>query len=726
MNRLKYFWLFLLPFFCTSLAGQGWERYYNFTPPNNAGRKIYPTPDGGFFVKNIDLRGDITIPDHGGAYLKTDFQGNVQNYRSSNCIDIVEAYRSFFGPLEGFVTAQLSTGEIASFGATRVRQTPLDTIQKLELTDLYGDQIWCKDIPIGRFSITDAEGADDGNLFVAGEIGFSAGIRKIDLEGSIIWENRLSGAFNEAVIRAANDGGVLLITFLDSGELGNGAHLYRFDADGNQLWSNFIGSFPRRFTKPVFGNHNIYFGGNYSLSGGGSETRVFKLDTVGGISDQYVVPANDPTIQEEGFLFDLEVNDQDEVLVGRHFEHESSQLKYPYRFSITKLDSDMEPVFEHEFYDLFSHINTNGSEFLNGMDIEPLPDGCIAVTGTRMFFFGNEELFLFKIDSLGNTRTNQISGKIALDLNDNCQLDPTDSLVNIPHLMQLIRGTDTLTFSSLSDGSFSIRTDIDTYELRLLSNSPLWAPCQNSFIIDHQTAYDTANIDLMLTPLVECHSLSVDVGSTRLRTCGSTNYTVSYCNEGTVEALDAYVEIHLPPELSLRDSDIPGIDLGGNVWRFELGTLELFNCDNFRFRVITQCDNSIVNQTLCVEAKIFPDTLCLPPSPMWSRARLFLILKMLEMVICLTRNNTSLLKILPSCVLEIRFSCQQENRFASRSKRQVLPSDWKYHSQMSILMPREQVRRLSFVEIHLLPVGFSISWDITQAIHQVPFIVRKF
>ena len=614
MNRTRYFFLFFSLFILSDLAAQGWERYYSLAQFGEQGREIHPTPDGGYLLTGVF---DSNVFD--GGFVKTDTEGREQNYHVATCT------RGFFtdpdfADYNEFHSSQLSSGNIIGFGSL-TDGTNNDTLQSIEVVDQNGQFLYCDTIPIGNFFIYDTEPTRDNMVFIAGQSAWNPYIKKIDLDGTIIWQHKIEGFFNGTTMQATNDGGVLLVALVDAGELGNGAHFYKYDANGNEEWSNIIVGFPRRFVKPVINAAGeIYFGGVYWSSGNGEERRIYKLDNSGNTlnSKTFGDPPN-----ESGQFFDLEINQQDELVVGSHFTYNDfSANRLPYRFSLMRLDADLNATWEKEFNDFDRFNDINFGEFFHATDFIPLSNGGYVITGTRGLVGRPDAMFLYKTDSLGNTTTNQICGQIALDQNANCMVNAADISHNIPQLLQLIQGTDTTYHLSNNDGSYAINASTGTYELNIISSNQLWAPCQNAVAVNFPMPYDSTKVNFALEPLVDCPNLSVDIGSTRLRRCRESTFNVQYCNEGTIDAMDAYIEVELDSNLSLTSSDIPGTLLSNNTWRFDLGTVELFECGDFSFIAKVDCGAQVTNRTLCTEARIFPDTLCIPAPMNWSRASL--------------------------------------------------------------------------------------------------------
>ncbi|MEK7255163.1 MAG: hypothetical protein AAB316_10490, partial [Bacteroidota bacterium] len=150
----------------------------------------------------------------------------------------------------------------------------------------------------------------------------------------------------------------------------------------------------------------------------------------------------------------------------------------------------------------------------------------------------------------------------------------------------------------------------------------LWFPCQNDLPVSVPDPGQGAVADFILQKLFGCPSLAVDISTPQLRRCNSNNfYYISYCNEGTEDAADAYVEVAFDDFLTLTNAQLPFQNLGNNTFRFDLGDVPVGDCGSFWTQVAVSCD-AVLGQTHCTEAHIFPDTICTPWVPAWSGATL--------------------------------------------------------------------------------------------------------
>lgn len=236
-------------------------------------------------------------------------------------------------------------------------------------------------------------------------------------------------------------------------------------------------------------------------------------------------------------------------------------------------------------------------------------NGC---TVSECFFLEDDE------DDCGT-----LEGKVFADYNTDCVLNSGD--VGLKQFTLRIENAagDVYYVYSNADGDYSVQLPPGDYTVSpVLVNSP-WAPCQASYTVTVPFAAPvTQNVPLQAEE--QCASLTVDVGNNFLRRCiGNNHYAVQYCNQGTVAATDAYVEVVLDAFMTLETASIPHVDLGNNVYRFDIGTININDCGDFWFKVVINCD-AVLGQTHCVEATIFPNAPCPAPNPDWSGASVHL------------------------------------------------------------------------------------------------------
>ena len=216
-----------------------------------------------------------------------------------------------------------------------------------------------------------------------------------------------------------------------------------------------------------------------------------------------------------------------------------------------------------------------------------------------------------------------IKGNIFSDRDDNCRISGGD--IGIQRVIVVAKKTGQPDILALSDsnGRYNLNVDVGTYTVSIVNPNNFMIPCTPSVTKTISTSNPLDSFDFPLKSTFYCGLMQVDVATPRLRRCFNNNYTVNYCNKGTATATNAYVNITLDPLLEFTSSDKPVAAVNGRTYRFNLGDVAINDCRTFDIVARVRCgDSTRLGQTLCVDAKIFPDTLCAVDSSFWSGASL--------------------------------------------------------------------------------------------------------
>ncbi|HAD13410.1 MAG TPA: hypothetical protein DCF33_13365, partial [Saprospirales bacterium] len=228
----------------------------------------------------------------------------------------------------------------------------------------------------------------------------------------------------------------------------------------------------------------------------------------------------------------------------------------------------------------------------------------------------------YVVNLLANGSCGAIKGMLYFDADESCTF--TNNEVGLAGWIVRAEGAaDTLYGVTDDDGRYNIGVPLGMYAIKVLVPNGLWGICTNATPIDIVTPGQiVAGGDFAAQAIFTCPALEVNLSVDKLRRCFDNNYyQVQYCNKGTQKATDAFVTLALDPFLTPVESSMSYTDLGANVFRFEVGDLEVGECGNLNMEVYVNC-NAILGQTHCTEAAVYPDTLCMPPGAGWSGASL--------------------------------------------------------------------------------------------------------
>ncbi|MBL7774423.1 MAG: hypothetical protein JNK89_00380, partial [Saprospiraceae bacterium] len=215
-----------------------------------------------------------------------------------------------------------------------------------------------------------------------------------------------------------------------------------------------------------------------------------------------------------------------------------------------------------------------------------------------------------------------VFGKVRLDEAQNCQTN-FDEPGLFAWFLTAESATDTFFARTDTAGNYRMRAVPGNYTVHLVQQGFQPFVCQNDVPVSLLQAGDSVQTDFLVqVPNAACPDLSIQLTAPVLRRCFSNNfYYLHYCNQSPLEVPDAYFTLKLDPLLGLQDAAIPFTDLGNNQYQFQLGTLPPNFCGDVWVRILVSC-SAVLGQTLCSEANIYPDSLCVPPPPQWSGAHL--------------------------------------------------------------------------------------------------------
>ena len=264
-----------------------------------------------------------------------------------------------------------------------------------------------------------------------------------------------------------------------------------------------------------------------------------------------------------------------------------------------------------------STVNFTGN-LINPFLIKSIKGGYILIGQSA-----NNKIRLIKFDEDGYVYPNFIKGNIFSDRDANCKLSNND--IPIQRVTVVAQKAGQPDFIALTDtlGKYNLNLEAGTYNINVVNPNPYMQACTPSVSKTVSTSAPLDSTDFALKSNFDCALMQVDVSTPRLRRCFNNTYNVSYCNKGTATANNAYVNITLDSLLEFVTSDKTVTSKSGRTYRFNLGNVSINECKSFDIVARVRCgDSTRLNQTLCVEAKIYPDTVCAVDNTLWSGASL--------------------------------------------------------------------------------------------------------
>lgn len=107
-----------------------------------------------------------------------------------------------------------------------------------------------------------------------------------------------------------------------------------------------------------------------------------------------------------------------------------------------------------------------------------------------------------------------------------------------------------------------------------------------------------------------CPRLFSNISLSNILPCSTTTAQVSYCNHGTARADNVYLDVTIDHAFTLSGATVAYSSQGGNVYRFQVGTVDPNDCLSFDLFLQISCDTTLIGDEFCIDAHIYPDTLC--------------------------------------------------------------------------------------------------------------------
>lgn len=206
----------------------------------------------------------------------------------------------------------------------------------------------------------------------------------------------------------------------------------------------------------------------------------------------------------------------------------------------------------------------------------------------------------------------QLSGKLFEDINQNC----LEEVGEKPYGARWVEFESDFKYYALSDsaGQYSAVLPEDTYQVGIGQIGRLWqlCPAQEQVIVNS----DKTHI-LPIQPKAFCPDLFVDINAPYLVRCDTNEVIVRYRNEGVTPAINPYILFDVDTNLVLTSSSTPVSTISNGKYRVDLLDIPNGTEGEFKLNFYLDCSNTIVGQTHCINAHIYPDSLCLTPPACW-------------------------------------------------------------------------------------------------------------
>ncbi len=608
VRTLKALALWAVVFVVSSLSveAQGWEKTFGGNKEDQ-GLTVIQAVDRGYlavgfsesFPNGPDQDIDIYI-------VKTDIDG-VMAWETTFDAGLTEYGNAALQTADG---GFLIAGE-ASFESV---QGPFQAYL-LKITDR-GKFQWSytyTDEPGTSIRIKDVCHSPDGGYLMVGFIEYEDAnddifLLKVDENGQEQWRKIFGIAGDDMAVAVDVLGDGYVITGNEDnpeGVFDRDMILYRLDGNGGVVWKRGMSTIEREVGNDVLVTRD----GNIIIVGAVSDNSDAALWKYGPNGNPLLLRTKDMFGFGDEANAVIELADGSLVLAG-YTEVNASNVD----FLLLKYSQEGNEVIE----EWATHTgDVENTDFATS--IAATADGGYVLTGYNAKFLNIfNDIVLTRTDGQGNIYTNYIRGKVFYDQDEGCDLDNGEQ----PFSGWLVRakGVDKTFFGSTDqNGNYLIRVDTGSYVVEAIPVNSYWESCfPNGIPLTLTNFYDTTLAHFPIKDMdIACPYLEVDISTAFLAPCTDVVYTVDYENTGTVPADNAYVDVELDDELSFLSASLPATSLGGNTYRFELGTIPFNGSGAFTINTQMACSGIAIGQAGLASAHIYPDSICVEPDPNW-------------------------------------------------------------------------------------------------------------
>ena len=582
-----------------SARAQGWERVYG-TARTDEPQKVISTLDGGFLQCGYTLEPNGRKQDM--LVVKTDAEGKLQWQRTYGRANFDERlYTALANPDGSYFVA----------GVRNADTTGTDGLAYLLKINALGDTLWSRSYFPNFCTETfwDIKPLRDASGFIL--IGTSCNpttgrddvlLVKIDNNGNIRFDKKYGDPneyeFPHEVIETSDGGFIIGGVRGLYGLSDQRALVMKTDANGNQLWLDILGNYKVNDCTSLVAN----------TEGGCFATGVVTVDSTQLVTFLKKYRADGTEAWTKllpdilwGYYLNKESNGDFIVISGNL---DGSRLREYIRTDSVGNQLVRKKIRAYSPGDILRSVSRTR-------------DNGFAILGKRTVS-NDGQFHLTKLNASGDIYPFSISGKVYFDKNQNCRSDAGEN----PIANWLVKAESaTQTFWGYTDslGQYSVATDSGVYRLSLVKPNNYWQACRDSILFSLSAASPSTTYDFAVKANTDCPLLDVDISTPLLRRCFENTYYINYCNRGTKTAQNALVKITLDKSLIFDASTLPLNRRNGQDLFFNLGNIEQGKCGTFQLTATVNCEGTILGQTHCAEAHIYPDSICLPVQG-WSGA----------------------------------------------------------------------------------------------------------
>ena len=216
-----------------------------------------------------------------------------------------------------------------------------------------------------------------------------------------------------------------------------------------------------------------------------------------------------------------------------------------------------------------------------------------------------------------------LSGRLGKSDTDPCQTNETQE--GIPNWLIRTESADGATsfVSTGFDGNYALSLPAPgAYQVQAVSPFPYWELCPADSTVQFPVMNSRSRVDFGAAATTECPFVTVSITTSRLRPCLPGYITIGYVNNGTAVAEDVDIEVVLQPGIMVLGTSLPWDVMTDSSLIFTIPQLGLFESGRIVLTVEPDCNTVSVGDLICTSVQTTPDSLCLPPAPLWDGSTL--------------------------------------------------------------------------------------------------------
>ncbi len=238
--------------------------------------------------------------------------------------------------------------------------------------------------------------------------------------------------------------------------------------------------------------------------------------------------------------------------------------------------------------------------------------------GTPELITGSQEIMAYQ----PNFSTQQlVQGQMVWDTALTCTFS-TD-WPGLPDGQLLLEGQDgpqqVLTPTATGYYAGYLPDDTTAYTLAPVLPNDYWQACPADTMLQGTGPHE---VNFAVSPTVSCPLMELNMALSPVRQCFNSNIVLHYNNAGTISADSVVIQLFFDSRMTPVSASVPWSMQTDTSLTFELGTIEVEAEGEVVVQMEPNCEQLILGEVLCYQARISPDTLCAPGLTDWEGGNL--------------------------------------------------------------------------------------------------------